>query len=81
MTPTEYDNLTTQLVTSAEKITRYDMLQEEIDRYLIAKGTIRQVNFITDSNTIAVTDSDMLSKAEAALDKLIAARETDKSNI
>jgi len=46
-----------------------------------AIGTITQVNFITGMGNIAVSDADMLTKAEAALVKLIAAREAEQGAI
>ncbi len=81
MTSSEYDNLIQQLATNTDKLTRYDELQNDIDRMEAARGTITQVNFIAAYGTIAVSDTDMLGKAEAALVKLITARKDEQTTI
>ena len=81
MTPAEYDILVEEIAVAADKLLDYDSLQDDIDRMTNAKGTVTQVNFITGVGNIAVSDADMISKAEAALVKLITAREAEQDAI
>ena len=71
MTIAGRDTTETAIIEASEKIAEFDRLQAELDRLNAIIGNIRQVNFISDQQTIAITDADMLTKAEAAIVKLI----------
>ncbi len=71
MTVEGRDTTETAIVEATEKIAEFDRLQAELDRLNAIMGNIRQVNFISDQQTMAITDADMLTKAEAAIVKLI----------
>ena len=69
------------VVETTDKIERYDAIQKDIERYEAAQGTIHQVNLLHGQGFIAIIDSDMLSKAEVALTKLIAAKLDEQAAI
>ena len=71
MTVEGRDTTETAIIEATEKIAEFDRLQAELDRLNAIMGNIRQVNFISDQQTMAITDADMLTKAEAAIVKLI----------
>ena len=71
MTVEGRDTTETAIIEATEKIAEFDRLQAELDRLNAIMGNIRQVNFISDQQTMAITDADTLTKAEAAIVKLI----------
>jgi len=75
MDTTERDNILQQITDAQVRIESFKSLSEEIARLQDAVGNIRQVNFITDGNVVAVRDADMLTKAEGALQKLITVKQ------
>ena len=75
MDVTERDNILRQITDAQVRIESFKSLSEEIARLQDAVGNIRQVNFITDGNVVAVRDADMLTKAEGALQKLITVKQ------
>ncbi len=74
MTTAERDNTLTQISDAQAKIKEFDRLADEIASLESIVGKVRQVNFISDEGQVkAVSDPDMLSKAEAAIVKLLGA--------
>ena len=74
MTTAERDSTITQISDAQAKIEEFDRLADEISSLESIVGKVRQVNFISDEGQVkAVSDPDMLSKAEAAIVKLLGA--------
>ncbi len=72
MTTAERDSTITQISDAQAKIEEFDRLADEISSLESIVGKVRQVNFISDEGQVkAVSDPDMLSKAEAAIVKLL----------
>ncbi len=63
------------------RTTLYDDLQADIERYEAAQGDIHQVNILHGQGFFAITDPDMLIKAETALTKMITAKKDEQASI
>ncbi len=71
MTISERTTTVASITESETRVSEFDRLQDELNRLDRIKGNVRQVNFISDQDNMTITDADMLTKAEAAIVKLI----------
>ena len=82
MTEAERATALEQITAEQVRIAAYDAIQEDIARLEGYVGNVYQVGFITASgDTYKVSDPLMVTKGEAAIVKLIAARKTDQAEL
>jgi len=82
MTDAERTTAIEQITAAQARIVAYDAIQEDIARLEGYVGNVYQVGFITASgDAYKVSDPLMVTKGEAAIVKLIAARKADQVDL
>jgi GTPase len=79
MTEAERATVEMQIAEMQAKAIRFDELQKEIARHEAAKGKAVQVKVVTnEGDVIGIEDDIILSKVDAALDKVIADMQAER---